>query len=147
MIFVNYGAGEFVELKHSPWNGIHFADLIFPFFIFIMGVSIAISMKNITVENIEILLKLLGKVLVRSTRLFLLGLVVNSCGDRKFSLIFVFVIFYLHFLLFFYSKFFDTSNTGRSSTLFHFVWIGRFISSFFEISSLSLPLSGVRDRF
>src|SRR6218665_2322055 len=83
MIFMNYGAGEFQSLKHAPWDGFNFADTIFPFFIFIMGVSIAISMKNIIVENVERLLFHLTCILRRSVKLFLLGLMVNSCGNRK----------------------------------------------------------------
>ena len=36
MIFVNAGGGGYSLLNHSPWNGIHFADLVFPWFIWIM---------------------------------------------------------------------------------------------------------------
>ena len=41
MIFVNNGAGEeiFSTLQHSKWNGMTPTDLVFPFFLFIMGVS------------------------------------------------------------------------------------------------------------
>lgn len=31
-------------LEHSPWNGCTFADFIFPFFLFIVGVSLALSL-------------------------------------------------------------------------------------------------------
>jgi heparan-alpha-glucosaminide N-acetyltransferase len=42
MIFVNYGAGEYVYLDHAAWDGFNFADIIFPWFIFIMGTTMAI---------------------------------------------------------------------------------------------------------
>ncbi|HZK96022.1 MAG TPA: heparan-alpha-glucosaminide N-acetyltransferase domain-containing protein, partial [Prolixibacteraceae bacterium] len=46
MILVNYpGSYEntYAFLLHSNWNGIAPADFIFPFFIFIVGVSITLS--------------------------------------------------------------------------------------------------------
>lgn len=42
MIFVNYGGGGYSFLSHAPWYGITMADIVFPSFIFIMGVSIAL---------------------------------------------------------------------------------------------------------
>ncbi len=42
MIFVNYGAGEYAYLDHAAWDGFNFADIIFPWFIFIMGTTMAI---------------------------------------------------------------------------------------------------------
>ncbi|CAG2120764.1 unnamed protein product, partial [Medioppia subpectinata] len=46
MIFVNVGAGGYEFLDHAPWDGFHFADIIFPWFIFIMGTTMAISLKS-----------------------------------------------------------------------------------------------------
>ena len=40
MILVNNGWGESFEmLQHSKWNGMTPCDLVFPFFLFIMGIS------------------------------------------------------------------------------------------------------------
>lgn len=30
MIFVNYGGGQYWFFRHSRWNGLTFADLVFP---------------------------------------------------------------------------------------------------------------------
>ena len=48
MIMVNNGAGKeiFVTLQHSKWNGMTPCDLVFPFFLFIMGFSIFLSLKK-----------------------------------------------------------------------------------------------------
>jgi predicted acyltransferase len=48
MIFVNNGAGNeiFSQLKHSKWNGLTLTDLVFPFFLFIMGASCYLSLKK-----------------------------------------------------------------------------------------------------
>lgn len=49
MIFVNWGAGGFHFLDHAEWDGIRFADFIFPFFIFIMGVTMAIRLVSLII--------------------------------------------------------------------------------------------------
>lgn len=46
MIFVNYGGGGYWFLDHSPWNGLTVADLLFPWFMWIMGVSMAMSFAS-----------------------------------------------------------------------------------------------------
>ena len=44
MILVNNGWGESYEmLQHARWNGLTPCDLVFPFFLFIMGISHAES--------------------------------------------------------------------------------------------------------
>ena len=57
-------------LKHSPWEGITIADLAFPFFVFAMGMSAALS-KNFNLK----------KVLLRVILLFILGLFFNIFPD------------------------------------------------------------------
>ncbi len=56
------------SLLHAEWNGCTFADLVFPFFIFILGVAIpfALPTKNLNTETFT-------KILVRSLRIFCLG--------------------------------------------------------------------------
>ena len=91
MIFVNYGAGEYHFLQHAPWNGLHLADLVFPFFIFIMGISIAVSFKNLTLRSSISLSNGFHKILKRSINLFLLGLMVNSIGSGISSNMIVYI--------------------------------------------------------
>ena len=45
MIFVNYGGGGYWWLDHSSWNGLTVADLLFPWFMWMMGVSMALAFK------------------------------------------------------------------------------------------------------
>lgn len=52
MIFAHYGFGGYEVLKHVPWNGIHIADFIFPWFIFIMGTTMAIRFFDHFYEKI-----------------------------------------------------------------------------------------------
>jgi predicted acyltransferase len=73
MIVVNnQGDGSHVlpSLGHATWNGITAADLVFPFFLVIMGVSMAISFAKRRPT--------LAKVLRRSVLLFALGFFLNA---------------------------------------------------------------------
>lgn len=46
MIFVNSGGGGYWWIEHATWNGLHIADLVFPWFIWIMGVCIPLSLRS-----------------------------------------------------------------------------------------------------
>src|SRR5438067_13009567 len=73
MIVVNnQGDGSHVlpSLGHAHWHGITAADLVFPFFLVIMGVSMAISFVKHRPS--------LAKVLRRSALLFALGFFLNA---------------------------------------------------------------------
>lgn len=47
MILVNNAGGKvsYAPLQHSAWNGLTLCDLVFPFFLFIMGISTYISLN------------------------------------------------------------------------------------------------------
>eukprot|EP01034_Spumella_vulgaris_P021699 gene21699-27750_t len=47
MIFVNYGYGGYWFFDHAAWNGLTFADLVFPWFMWMMGVSMALSFASL----------------------------------------------------------------------------------------------------
>jgi len=51
MIFVNYGGGSYWFFDHAAWNGLTFADLLFPWFMWVMGVSMALSMKKLHTDE------------------------------------------------------------------------------------------------
>ena len=48
MILVNNSGGKlsYESLKHSAWNGLTLCDLVFPFFLFIMGISTYIALNK-----------------------------------------------------------------------------------------------------
>jgi len=55
MILVNNpGTWEHIysPLRHAPWSGCTPTDLIFPFFLFIVGVSIHFAYQNKTTEGL-----------------------------------------------------------------------------------------------
>ncbi|XP_078658838.1 heparan-alpha-glucosaminide N-acetyltransferase-like isoform X3 [Branchiostoma floridae x Branchiostoma belcheri] len=78
MVFVNYGGGGYWFFKHARWNGLTVADLVFPWFVFIMGTSIALSFRRLLKKGVS-RLSLLWKVVQRTVILFLLGLfIINT---------------------------------------------------------------------
>ena len=75
MILVNNGYGEsFSTLCHSKWNGLTPCDLVFPFFLFIMGVSTYLSLsKSMFKPSGAVVMKIIRRTLA----LFLIGLFIN----------------------------------------------------------------------
>ncbi len=62
----------YAPLEHAPWNGWTPTDLIFPFFLFIVGVSITFALEGKNGEKGTV-----KKIVKRSLTLFLLGLFLN----------------------------------------------------------------------
>ena len=48
----------FAPLRHAEWHGVTPTDLVFPFFLFIVGVSIALSLSKIEKSNFSTYLKI-----------------------------------------------------------------------------------------
>lgn len=69
MIIVNNGPGESWHfLRHVEWNGMTPCDMVFPFFLFTMGVSIYLSLSK---NGFEANWQAIKKVLVRSLEILL----------------------------------------------------------------------------
>lgn len=81
MVFVNTGGGKYWFFEHSPWNGITLADLVFPWFVWIMGVSLAMTIRSLLRKSVtrgRIFLQIVKRTLI----LFGLGIVTNTLsGD------------------------------------------------------------------
>jgi len=79
MILVNNpGAWHvYAPLQHADWNGCTPADLIFPFFLFIVGVAITFSVGH-RMQGGEERAALLVKIARRTLIIFALGLVLNG---------------------------------------------------------------------
>jgi heparan-alpha-glucosaminide N-acetyltransferase len=77
MIFVNYGGGGYWWLDHSSWNGLTVADLLFPWFMWMMGVSMALAFKA-RKEQKQTRLAFMRKVCQRSANLVLISLFTDA---------------------------------------------------------------------
>ena len=78
MILVNTpGSWKFVytPLKHAPWHGCTLTDLVFPFFLFVVGVSLFFSFDKHSDQSNR---QLLRKTAERTLIIFALGLFLNS---------------------------------------------------------------------
>lgn len=61
----------YAPLRHAAWNGLTPTDLVFPFFMFIMGVSTYFSLRK---YNFEFTWKSFAKILRRTVVIFAIGL-------------------------------------------------------------------------
>ncbi|UMQ57943.1 acyltransferase family protein [Leptospira interrogans] len=85
MILVNNpGSWSFIysPLKHARWNGCTPTDLVFPFFLFAVGISIHFSVYS---KNKIYLSKTWLGICIRSITLILIGLFLNFFGEWSFS--------------------------------------------------------------
>jgi len=64
----------YAPLEHAQWNGLTPTDLVFPFFMFIMGISTYISLKK---YNFEFSHAAALKILKRTIVIFLIGLAIG----------------------------------------------------------------------
>src|SRR5690554_6339731 len=65
-------------LKHASWHGLTPTDLVFPFFMFIMGVSIFMSLRK---YNFQPSKESVWKIVKRTFLIFLIGLGLNWFGQ------------------------------------------------------------------
>ncbi|MBL0125259.1 MAG: DUF1624 domain-containing protein [Betaproteobacteria bacterium] len=72
------------QLAHAKWNGWTFTDWIFPFFLFICGVSMTLSLSR-RAETGENKAQLLRQLFKRATLIFLIGCVLNLIPNFNFS--------------------------------------------------------------
>ena len=92
MVLVNKGGGpateRFTPLLHSPWHGWTFADLVFPAFLWIIGVSIAFSFPRRIEEGLE-RQRLVLHTIRRTVLLFGLGLILTGIFQLDFNRIYI----------------------------------------------------------
>ncbi|CAN1751815.1 Heparan-alpha-glucosaminide N-acetyltransferase [Linum perenne] len=73
MMLVDYGGHVFPMIAHSAWNGIHLADFVMPFFLFIVGVSIALVYKKPPNRA-----EATRKAVLKAAKLFLVGILLQG---------------------------------------------------------------------
>ena len=72
------------QLEHAPWNGWTFTDWIFPFFLFIGGVSMAFSLGRLAEAGAN-KPALLAKLARRALLIFLVGFALNIIPNFNFA--------------------------------------------------------------
>lgn len=85
MLLVDYPGdwgNKYSQLVHASWNGFTLADLIFPSFVFIVGVAIMFSLAK-RVERGDSHKSIMLQVLKRAAILILLGLISNAVIESQ----------------------------------------------------------------
>lgn len=84
MILVNMAGvaeAKYPPLDHAEWNGCTPTDLVFPFFLFIVGVAMNFSLSKYTADNKPTKTVYL-RILRRAAILFVLGLLLNGFWNK-----------------------------------------------------------------
>ncbi|WP_299484995.1 DUF5009 domain-containing protein [Acaryochloris sp. IP29b_bin.137] len=76
---------SYPQLKHADWHGWTLADLVFPFFLFVLGAAMAFSLARHTASLTQPKRAVYLRVLRRSLVLFGLGLLLNGFWSYNFS--------------------------------------------------------------
>lgn len=130
MILVNNpGSWEhiYAPLEHAKWNGLTPTDLIFPFFLFIVGVSIVLAYsKRLSEGNNR--KNLVQKIVWRSVKIFAVGVVLNIIMNLSFKdiriagvLQRIAIVFLICSLLFLFSSWKTQSFTAVFLLLFYWL--------------------------
>src|SRR5438445_589038 len=88
MIIVNSPGNQtaYWPLDHAEWNGLTPTDLVFPFFVFIVGMSLVFSLSK-RLENGASRSVLMAQVFKRTLIIFGLGLLLNGFPKYDLSII------------------------------------------------------------
>ncbi|KAK6147081.1 hypothetical protein DH2020_017993 [Rehmannia glutinosa] len=75
MVLVDDAGGAYPRIDHSPWNGCSctLADFVMPFFLFIVGVAIALALKR--VPNVKFAIR---KIILRTLKLLFWGILLQG---------------------------------------------------------------------
>lgn len=70
------------QLNHEPWQGFRFYDLIFPLFVFMIGVSLVFSLTRIIAREGKD--RAVQRIVMRSALLYVLGVLVYNADHSQF---------------------------------------------------------------
>ncbi len=79
-------ANLYPQLEHAKWNGWTFTDTIFPFFLFIGGVSMALSLGRLAAAGVNKPM-LLRKLALRAVLIFVIGFMLNLIPYFNFPVV------------------------------------------------------------
>ncbi len=77
MVNNNGGAGSWGFMNHARWNGLTATDLVFPAFIFVMGISVVFAIESRLARGAT-RGQIIRHTMQRAAILFVLGIIVNS---------------------------------------------------------------------
>lgn len=83
LVFVQYGSGTFIY--SCPWSGINLSVLVLPGFIFIMGITVPLTINSKLSKKNSKKIELLFGIAKRTFKMFLIGFLLGSSFDFSFS--------------------------------------------------------------
>ncbi|KAG6783029.1 hypothetical protein POTOM_012459 [Populus tomentosa] len=80
MILVDDAGGVLPAINHSPWNGLTLADVVMPFFLFMVGVSLGLTYKKLPSKAVAT-----RKAILRALKLLVIGGFLHGLNDLTFG--------------------------------------------------------------
>ena len=139
MILVNYPASwshVFEPLLHAPWHGLTPTDLIFPFFLYIVGVSIVLAYTKKLHEGAD-MKSIYKKIIIRSLKIFAVGILLNYIHHFKISEIRIAGVLQRIAIVFLISSFIFLLTSWKTQA-----WIAAGLLVFYWISMTLFPTPG-----
>ncbi|MES2218305.1 MAG: heparan-alpha-glucosaminide N-acetyltransferase domain-containing protein [Pseudomonadota bacterium] len=129
-------------LQHSVWNGCTLADLVFPFFVFIIGVSLVFSLSKSLALGVS-RNQLALKVLKRSLIIFSIGLLLNAIPDHfNYSTLRVFGVLQRLAICYYVAAMLFLSTSTRSQVL---LTISLLVGYWFMLTMFPVPGYGINN--
>ncbi|KAE8786454.1 heparan-alpha-glucosaminide N-acetyltransferase [Hordeum vulgare] len=79
MILVDGAGGEWPDIRHAPWHSCNLADFVMPFFLFIVGMTIPLSLKRSADCG-----RAVRRVVIRTLKLLFWGILVQGLSGVAF---------------------------------------------------------------
>lgn len=140
MILVNFpGAGShaYSPLHHAEWNGLTPTDLIFPFFLFIVGVSIALAYTR-RMDQGTPKKEIYRKIIIRSLKIYAVGMILNLIPDFNFVDLRWTGVLHRIAIVFFVCAFLFLKTNWKTQA-----WIGAAILVAYWLAMTLIPTPGV----
>lgn len=140
MILVNYpGSWQYIypPLEHAEWNGLTPTDLVFPFFLFIVGVSITLSLSRMLEKNTP-RSALYKKIVIRSIKIFAVGIILSLIPNFDFENIRIAGVLQRISIVFLICSFIFLNTSAKFQA-----WLGAFILVAYWLIMTLVPTPGV----
>ncbi len=140
MILVNYpGSWEhlYQPLEHAEWHGITPTDLVFPFFLFIVGVSITLSFTKL-LEKGTPKKELYKKIVFRALKIFAVGILLSLIPRFDFENIRIVGVLQRISIVFFVCSFIFLNTSFRAQA-----WLGAITLVAYWLVTTLVPTPGI----
>jgi predicted acyltransferase len=129
-----------LQFFHHPWNGLRFWDLIQPGFMYLAGVSMALSLEKQATETVP-LIKSFKKILIRCSLLFFFGVLDYAVGPRGLLFDFSDVLTQLSFTLLLAFLIFRWNAAAQIAVCFGLLLLREILYRFTNVPGFDQPFT------